>query len=226
MKKWGILFAMLIGICISCKKSELKKPTELRFTVGLDKTAQSGSLKFNSGNITFGKFGVTGNRIEGEDIDFERVFTAGLDSDLNGSAELSDLDFNLPQGSYTDLKVKFNIKEIDNEPSLVLNGTYVPTGGPAKGVEFRYTGNQEFNITAVEESGLTPITLDKNIDRKAKIEFDPKYWFETITDDQLNNATVTSAQGQDKIIISSDQNANLYSIIAPRISMSNTVTLK
>ena len=227
MKKTGIIIIMLLLVLSSCKKAELKKPTEVQFTIDLNKNeSQNLNLKFVSGQINLGKFNLSGDRIEGDDVAFERPFFQGLSTDMNGSAEIDELNYDMPQGEYTQIKIDLSINESGTEPSLVLEGTYKPTSGPTLGVDFEFYGNQEIEIIGHDINGQSTIVMDKKLGKKVDINFNPNYWFELITINQLDNADVINTQGQDKILINPSNNSGIYSAVVSRIGMANSGTFK
>ena len=227
MKNWGLFLIILVGLCASCKKAELKKPTKVNFSFDLNSNdSQNGDLKFVSGEINIGKFNLSGDRLEGDDIAFERIFSSGLYTDLNGSAEIKELDYDIPQGEYTQLKINLNILDAGADPSLMIKGTYKFVNGPTVGVEFQYYGNQEIEILGEDFNGSNNIVMDKMLGKKVSVEFDPLYWFEPITVSQFESANLSSGQGQNQLIVSPTENVNLYTIISARINMSNRAVCK
>src|SRR5690606_24232298 len=102
MKKLFVL-VLVVLVAGSCEKSDLKKPSKVNFAFSLNKSfGPNSKLKIQSGNINLTDFEVTGDRVSGEDIAFSRKMTGeGLTTDLNGSGELDEMDFDLPQGDYT-----------------------------------------------------------------------------------------------------------------------------
>lgn len=227
MKLYSIFFLTLVLLVTACKKGELKKPTEVNFTLGIDKNGnESGDLKLKSGEINLGDFNVSGHRLEGSDIAFTRLFNNGLSSDLNGSNEIKELKYDIPQGEYVKLQIDLSILDKGQDPSLVINGTYKPSNGPTRALVFEYYGTKELSILGEDAKGSDYIVMDKNLGKKVDVLFDPDYWFETVSTVQLDNAIVTPLQGQDKIIINPTNNVEIYSIVEARISLSNTAIFK
>lgn len=214
---------LLLG---ACQKAELKKPTRVNFAFDLNKAPGQSSLKLNSGEINLVDFNITGDRIEGDDIAFNRAFSERIMIDVNGSGEVKELDFDLPQGQYSSILLNFNIDEDGTDPALRLFGTYKPTSGPVHALIFEYFGSQSFNIAGENDLTDPTIVMDKDFDKKVTIELDPVYWFESLTANQLDNADVNVVTGQDEIILSSTSNIALYEIVLNRIADSNKAVFK
>lgn len=214
---------LLLG---SCQKAELKKPTRVNFAFDVSKAPAQSNVKLNNGEINLINFNITGNRVEGDDIDFNRNFSEGLTIDLNSSGEVSELDFDLPQGQYNNINLDFGIDENGVIPAIRLDGIYKPTSGPTVALLFEYYGSQNFAISGEDDSSSSSIVMDKDVGKKATIEFNPVYWFETLTANQLDNAAVISGTGQDQLILSATSNITLYEIVLNRISESNKAIFK
>ena len=178
------------------------------------------------GEINLVDFNITGDRIEGDDIAFNRSFSERIIIDVNGSGEVKELDFDLPQGEYSSILLNFNIDEDGADPALRLTGTYKPTSGPVHALIFEYFGSQTFNVTGEDDLADPTIVMDKDFDKKVTIEFDPVYWFESLTANQLDNADVNIVTGQDEIILSSTSNVALYEIVLNRMEDSNKAIFK
>ena len=212
---------------VSCKKAELKKPTSVNFAFDLNKSfGQSSAVKIISGEINLGKFNITGDRIEGDDIAFTRSFSSGLLIDLNGSGEIKELDYDIPQGEYTHIRLDFSAKENSGAPSIMLEGSYKPSTGPNVAVRFEYFINHEFSIIGEDGDLSSTIVMDKNLGKKVTIELNPIYWFESLTTGQLDNANIDNGQGQNIMLINPTTNAELYTIVAARIGMNNKAEFK
>lgn len=225
MKKAYIFFFLSSLLMFSCQKAELKKPTRLNFTFDINKDPGNNPLKINSGEINLLNFNISGDRIEGEGIVFSRPFGAGLSTDLNGSSELEEMDFDIPQGEYISIDLNFTIGQNQTEPAMILTGTYKPTAAPTVGLRFEFLETQIFQINGEDELGNN-IIMDKELGKKGRILFDPVYWFQTLTTNQLDNATITDTQGQDLIIISASSNIILYEIVVNRLANSNKAIFK
>lgn len=225
MKK--LLFALIFSTSlVACQKAELKKPTAVNFAFDLNKNFGPGmAVKMNSGTINLVDFRIIGDRVEGEDIDFKRNFGVGLHTDINNSGEIQEMNFDIPQGEYTKINLELDVSAV-SEPSLTLEGSYKITQGPNVKLIFEYTGAQKFTIEGEDFNQNSSIIMDADLGKKVSIEFDPIYWFDGLTSNQLDNADITPQQGQDAIILSESSNVGLYEIVANRMTDSNKAIFK
>lgn len=221
--KYFALSTLLLAALQSCVKAELKKPTEVKF--GFDHNSkESSSFQFTSGETHITKMTVSGSRIEGDDIYFDRDFSESITTDLNGSAEVQDFRFDIPQGEYEQLKVSFIIKTSTDEPALKLSGKYVIAGQPPVNVEFELHADQYFDLI-IENQGGSNVVLQKEQDRVARIIFDTDYWFDNITESMMSNADVINNNGLSTVFITPTQNENLYQLVLSRVNHTNTVEI-
>lgn len=229
MRVFYLILISLLFSMPSCKKAELKKPTRINFKFALNKSDNQNPLvKITKADVNINSFNVTGDRVEGEDIAFTRDFPEGEAVEAEGEegAEIEALDYDIPQGEYQKLQVDFGIQDKGTEPSVLLNGIYKPNIGGAQGLRFEYFGNLNISINGENEDGNSTIILDKKEVKKATVELDAIHWFSSLTNTELENATLSSEQGQDKIIISPTSNVSLFNIVVERMTESNKVIFK
>lgn len=229
MKKWVIIFSILPALFLlgACKKSQLKKPTEVNFAFDLNKSfGPNTPLKFQSGEITIANFNVAGSREEGEGVDFKRNFPGNLSTDMNNSGEVSNLDYDLPQGVYTEILLDFKTPVGSTEPTLQLEGNYKKTAGPNVPIQFEFTGEQQFMIYGEDFEGADRVTLDASTAEKVTIEMDPIHWFETVPLNMLDNADMVEIGNKMTILINSTTNTEIYNMVVERIDESNQAFFK
>jgi hypothetical protein len=220
-----VLLSILISMS-SCKKAELKKPTRINFKFDLNKSDNQNPLvKITNADINISTFNVSGDRVEGEDIAFTRNFAAGEEIEAAGQ-EVRALDYDVPQGEYQQLQVDFNIPDKGTDPSIILRGNYKPNIGGVKALRFEYYGMMEMYIDGEDENENSTIIFDKKVVKKATVELDAIHWFSSLSTNELDNATITSQQGQDVILLSPTSNISLYNIVAERMTESNKVIFK
>src|SRR5690606_28537480 len=111
--------------------------------------------------------------------------------------------FDLPQGDYTSIQLDFVLAPSAGAVALELEGTYKPSTGPTVSVRFEMNLEQHFSILAEDKDQTGHILLNKEEAKKVKIEFDPIYWFDILTVNQLDNADIIPQNGQDEMVISS-----------------------
>jgi hypothetical protein len=216
-KIYIILFFTLF--ITSCKKAELKKPTDVELSFDFKKNFNSDiKVKLISGEINLVEFGITGTRIEGDDIQFtEKIenLLIPLDGEVNTS-----LLYQLPQGVYDFMELKVNIVANGNSPAIILNGTFRQGPSLTKNVVFTHNANESISIIG-ESSDNGGIVLTKTKTEKVDIIFDAIYWFETLTSEQLSVAETSLINDQETILINVSNNTNLYETIISRMNNSH-----
>lgn len=220
MKRLNILVVVLTFTLLGCEKYQLKQPTEVSFKIDINRSsAQSGNLVFDSGTIILSNFKVDGERQEGDPISFIKNFPGGKLANFSPSANISELDFDIPQGVYTDLRIRFSIETIEGK-SIVVNGTYTNLVGTDIPVVFEFGSSETFEIESEDSSNSGVIVLDKDQPSNALIELDPVFWFDILSINQLENANLTTIDGVSTMLINEESNENLYDLLADRVDES------
>lgn len=212
---------LFVGVAlIGCKKNQLKKPTDVSFKLTINKDLSSnGKLVFTSGTFWLSEFDVAGTRQEGDPIAFSKSFPGGLAINFSSNA-ISELDFDIPQGVYTNLEVEFDALESSGGISLVVNGTYVNNSMTNIPVRFEFMSAETFAIEGEDYAGSSTIVLDKDVPLSALIELDPIYWFDIVPANMLENATLTDVEGTMTLLINENVNEDIYDLLADRVDES------
>ena len=220
-----ILFSLLISLT-ACKKAELKKPTTLKtqFAINSDKS-NFNRIKFNSAEMTLQNFTITGKRIAGDNINFTRTLETPLNIDFDGITNIDELQFDIPQGDYTELMVNFDAI------TSTYTGKYKPDNGPTINVVCGLESSYHFSIICEENNQVELIKLDKKIDKTVCVVLNPMNWFETISIAELDNADLISGNngqglGNSTILINSTNNTPIYNSILDNISLGNSASFK
>ncbi len=225
MKK--IIKIVLIGSLglVSCKKAELKKPVDVNFAFEMIATEGQDPLKIQSGEINLLNFDVSGDRIEGDDISFMRTFPNNLTTDVNGSGEIKELDYNLPQGEYSEVLLDFSTISNQAHHSLELEGKYID--GPLNvDVRLEVDSEVDFNVIGQDFEGLGTINLDKNLPKKVDVQLNVAHWFSEITALMWTSADLTTENNVDVIVINSTNNQSIYNSVLSNIPEDNKAIFK
>lgn len=223
------IFLLITIIFISCKKEEKwKLPVELNTQVNIRNTiSQSNNIVFSNGSICLTEFQFDGDREQAEDMFFIKPLSGGLCIPFS-SSNISDLKFDIPQGTYDKILISLRTKadsiNKSSNRSISINGTYTDNEGEKYLVKFEMTSLEYFQIYAQNITGGTQIVFDKDIPMTAYITFDPVYWFQTISSTMLDDIIhEVEDDGEDKedetdeILINNETNTALYDIIVNRI---------
>ncbi|MGM0477648.1 MAG: hypothetical protein ACQERC_00365 [Bacteroidota bacterium] len=218
MKKLIYRSFILMGLLlmVSCNKSEWKEPTEVSFMVDINKeSTMDGDLSFTGGQVLLREIIFDGNRIQGEDVYFEKEHEGGLIVSLSSSAN-SQLVYEIPQGTYTSIRIDLEAEKSDSD-LITVEGNYVNSSGNQLPVIIELPAIEFYDKIAKNSNGETEIDLVAGQPAKATIELDPVFWFENISVNQLENAQTTIISGTESIKINGSVNENLLDLINERV---------
>jgi hypothetical protein len=174
----------------------------------------SGQLTINGGHFIMSNFEFSGQREKGDDVYFTQDFSGGLTIPFDLNNEISELDFQIPQGSYNSIEI--GMRTSSSGIGILVEGTYTYSGGGTIPVRFEFTAVEQFEIEA-ENDGGGNIILDKDHDSPAKIILDPTHWFSPVPVSYFENATITNVSGTNTILIDSNTNEDIYDIVLDRL---------
>ncbi|MBD3637020.1 MAG: hypothetical protein HUJ25_06705 [Crocinitomicaceae bacterium] len=229
MKKRFIIYAIAFAAyalgTVSCKKSELKKPADISVQMDINRqVSPQGHLVFDSGYIRLANFAAEGIRQEGAPVEMSKTFSTGLIVNFSPTDFITELYLDIPQGNYTNLDIEFETYEGIDQPTIQVTGTYTNQSSQTFPVIFEFGSSETFIIDAESETGDPVITLDKNIPSTAFIQFDPQYWFDIVSTNMWDNASLVDVQGTMTILINDSENGAIYDLIADRIDDATEAT--
>lgn len=207
----------------SCKKNQLKKPTEVSVKMDINRSqSDNGSLVFSSGYIRIAEFYIDGIREEGAPVSLSQEFEQGLVINFDQQNFVDELMSNIPQGNYTDLKVGFDTHEGDDEPTIEVHGQFTNSSSQTFPLIFQFMSSEYFLIKGEKPGGSNQIVLDKSIPTILDVVLDPIYWFDIVSQNMLDNANTYDINGVETVVINEEKNETIYDIVADRIDESPT----
>lgn len=210
------MFCVLL-LLVSCGK--YKKPTEVDFYVDFTTSSTvGGNLTFSSGYVIVEEFDFDGDRERGDDVRFVRKFDNGLLIPFSSSNPVTELDFTIPQGEFKRIDIELETFD-NNDPCIFVEGTYTYQNNSTIPFRFEFEDSEKFEVRAEDNNGGN-IVLDKDVLSKAKIVFDPAYWFAPIPISNFENAAVSSVGGVNTIVVNKNENEAIYDIVVNRIEES------
>lgn len=220
------MIVMLFSLSLllnSCQKNKWKEPTEVSFKMDLNSNAgMNGKLKFTGGIIVLREFSFEGEREQGDDVYFEKSFTGGLTLAFSPNSGIPELNFDIPQGNYSKIKVEFEA-EGNTDNSIVVEGNYTTTGGVTYPLRFETEAVELYSIIGKHTSGSNEIVLVKDTPATALIKLDPVHWFGTVSTTMLDNADLIDVNGIMTILINDANNGNILDIVLDRIDEASEV---
>lgn len=216
--KYIITFTLLVVIFLlpSCGK-KWKKPTHISCFFLLNNSSP-GLVNITSGNIVISEIDFNGKRKQGTtNVSFQKNFDNGLNIPLSLSKSVSDIIFDIPQGTYTTADFNIKIKDLNNNPSLTLTGTYINTLSVSVPLIFTMDADETIEPTSKSANGGTEIILIENKPPQLNINLNPNYWFQSISQYMLESAELTDVDSVMTIQINKDKNPEIYNLIVGRI---------
>jgi hypothetical protein len=219
-----LFFSLALFTVLSCEKSELKEPTDVFFSVAINKDSTlNGNLNFTDGQIIIRSLVFDGIRSNGDDVYFEREFDPGLVSDFSTTNTLNQLKFKIPQGSYSSIRIDFEAEQSGIEKIRVL-GNFKNSIGVDLPIILELESIEFYDKIAKNKQGGTNIDLIAGIPANVIIELNPVFWFSTISSNQLENANLSTISGVSTILINPNSNENLYDIILDKVNSNIDIT--
>lgn len=242
-----LVILTLVIILTGCtKKDEFTLPVTVNLKIDISPdTYGDNYLNFTDGIIGIQKIQFEGKRETGGDIFFETDpeinFPSILFDSFDQTAQITDFD--IPQGIYYYMKWNFALKEVvineiadddddddDDADSpkagFAIYGSYSYLNGTAIPVIFAVDKTEMLGVNSYSSDGTSSIVLSINKDYEAVLLFDPALAFHSISRESLEEADVSDDNGSEIILISSDENDDLYQILLYRIFQSAKVFVK
>ncbi|WP_224483462.1 lipoprotein [Robertkochia aurantiaca] len=218
MKKY---FLALLGVITlsACSNDDAPQDATLQITAGLTETTAAKSLaskgpenlKFDTGYVWLIEVVFDGTFSSGEAISK----TVAVDSKIDfatGVASPDMADITIPAGEYQDVNLGLELRDEDDQPSVVMEGTYTRADATVVPVRFEFNSGEVFEA----ETDQTVIVAEEQ-KVTSKIVFDPDVWFSVVTNEMMENA---SANSEGIIVISGSSNAAIFDLVADRLDVS------
>lgn len=211
------------------KEDAFKNPADVVFNVGMNPQGidPSDDLTFSDGYVILHHFTVVGKRAVGEDFEFSRTFPNGLKIPFYNNLTFEDLSFELPQGAYTSLNVRFETMA-SNVPGVFVEGNYDYNNPlkPSSTVHLAWNAAKVFEVAVLSPAGENSFTLSETKEELAQIIFQPKGWFVNVTELMLENASFVITPLQEQIMtIDQVQNTAIFTKLDSEIGVKLTCTL-
>jgi len=218
-----VLFSFGILLSTSCQK-KWKKPTGVVFNLQLGSNSASGPVNFTSGYMVLNKVSFTGERKQGvQHIALDQSYSGTNPVNFSGNATGIGINFDIPQGTYSQIDVNLETGTDTHGNSIQINGTFVDSLNHTYAVQFIFSAANSTTIRATNTSGGNEINLVADRPETATIIMNPSYWFAALSKSMMNKAEHETVGGVQTIQISNDENENLYSLIVNRIKDGNSV---
>jgi hypothetical protein len=237
----SISLVLFISGCI--EKDELTLPVKVDLMIGISENSSKDEyLTFTGGKIGVKRIQFEGKREAGGDVFFETDPKMNLPPlTFNTSAQPVVIsDFDIPQGIFNYMKWDINLKGIlideltyDDDDDidspyigLVISGTYSYLSRSSIPFIIAIDDTEQLSVKSFDPEGNSQVVLSVNKDYEAILILDPAYAFHSISRESLEEADVSDDSGTPIIVISSDENEDLYEDLLYRIAQSARVLVK
>lgn len=207
----------LIGgffLTTSCQKDENQSPgLQIQFDINKNVVnyREPGDLQFTEGFITITEVVFDGDRVDGESVSISHEAIVIYDFGTGESEPASQVIY-IPPGDYNDIYLGIELLDENDNPSLVLEGTYEKEAdGQVYPIRF------EFNSGEVFEAEASWANVPPNTPAIAKITFDPHEWFAGVSFNMLENSNVNN---EGVIVISENSNSAIFDLVADGLDLS------
>lgn len=220
----GVLFASTT-LLNSCGK-KWKQTTNVDFQFHITQSGSTELLHFTSGSMTIREIDFSGDRKKGGGVNFSNSITSGSVLDFSNGTSSPSIHYDIPQGTYN--KIDITIKAFDEDPlpSIVLNGYYVNEDSDTTAIIYEFHSGENFYVPGKTTSGSNQIVLVEDRPATCQVTFDPNYWFDTVTENLLDDAEVSNVSGIPTILINESHNAVIYNLISSRIAEATTAVFQ
>lgn len=228
--KFSVLLSLLFLITGCAKEDAFKNPADVVFNIGMNPqgTAPSDDLTFSDGYVILNRFTVIGERAVGEGFEFSRTFPNGLKIPFYNNLTFEDLSFELPQGTYTSLKIRFETASSSSLPGVFVEGNYDYNNPlkPSSTVHLAWNAAKTFDVAVLSQTGSNEFVLNETQKEFPKIVFQPKRWFENVTELMLENASFVTNSSQEQIMrIDPVTNTTIFTALDSEIGIELSCTL-
>jgi hypothetical protein len=217
------LLAVIATVAFTSCGKKWKKPTTVSYNLKLSENSSNGLVKFNSASIRVKNLIFSGERKQGQKhIEMKHIFDPLLYTSLTATQASTNIIFDIPQGTYTSIKM---FLEIEGEAgsansSLALQGYYTKNNHTIP-VKFEFNSGQTFEMPARSSNGSEEIVLVEGTPVTSTLVFNPQYWFEIIPQSMLDNAQLSTNWGDTVMVISHYQNEDIYQLVIDRLAEGN-----
>jgi len=231
---------MSILLFKGCDVNELDEATSVQLQISMEELEYSDvpvekglkagkPMQINGGKITIESIEFDGSRENAKEYYFSRSFKNGLIGDLGKKEFNTDVSFDIPQGVYNPAEITLNLKAADSSHSIILHGKYNSPVFEETHLEFAFFEDAEsITIKIQNTAGEKKVLFKKGKSKTLDIQINMNQLFrnDIFKPNRLEEATVTHEGGIRKIIISPNQNEELYDKLVGRIDKSIKAVLK
>lgn len=243
MKK-SFLLGFVAILCWGCAKDELTMPVSVKLQMEIE----SGEVAVNSrmvpntihierGRYLLSEVAFKGYRESGADYFFEREYEPGLEVAMETGRMATAISFDMPQGLYERIAISLKVeksegnekeggKPYNEQASLILYGSYTNVLKQQVPLIFVYNYDDTFEFNARSDKGQHVIAVGGGNYPKARIRFKPSYWLQQLNSRMLQGAKLTLVNGVPTIVLSEQQNEQIFNVLTSRIKKASDLSFE
>lgn len=210
------LFFMFIFFFVSCGK-KWKQTTNVDFQFYMTQSQSPEFLQFTSGSMIIREIDFSGDRKKGGAVDFSNNISNGAILNFSTGGSSVPIHYDIPQGTYNKIDLTIKAFDEDPSPSLLLKGYYINDDSDTIPVIYEFHSGENFYVTGKTTNGSNQIVLVEDRPAVCQVTFDPNYWFDTVTENLLDNAGISTVNSVPTIVINESNNTIIYNLISSRI---------
>jgi hypothetical protein len=218
MKRIAVVVLAVVSLFSACKKEVEPAPTDAKVKFGFVTNSStvakpgdfssSNSLRFTTGTIKIKEINLDAKKDDHSSV--KASFKQPATIDFATQTVTPEISVELTPGAYKSVKMEIKLQETSNEPTIVVEGTYVNSLNASVPIRFELVTGEGFKAEA------KPVDLADRLNVMAKITFDPQYWFLNVTAAELDDAAL--AAGGNRILINKTTNTAIFNKVAERIT--------
>ena len=242
--KNSFLLGFVAILCWGCAKDELTMPVSVKLQMEIEsgEVAVNSRMVPNTIHIEKGRYLLSevefkGYRESGADYFFEREFEPGLEVAMETGRMATAISFDMPQGLYERISISLKVKKSDRDEeeggkpyneqaSLILYGSYTNVLRQQVPLIFVYNYDDTFEYKARSDQGQQVIAIGSGKHPEARIRFKPSYWLQQLNSRMLQGAKLTPVNGVPTIILSENQNEQIFNVLTSRVKEASVLSFE
>jgi hypothetical protein len=206
-------------LSVSCT-DKWKETTGLSVSLKSKPVVNSSFLSVQSTELGITGFSFNGTRKQGAEISFSESPDKTFDIELTDTISQGVMNFDLPQGTYQQVGIRYSLYQINGSPSLKLFGRYIKFTPPYENEEYYYQITYNLNQLVQSQVHLPTDGIDVvpgNV-YELSISIDLNYLLGSYTEYDFRAANKKNYNGHEYIFIDTQNNYNLYDKFKSRIA--------
>ncbi|MBD3627277.1 hypothetical protein [Cyclobacterium sp.] len=145
------------------------------------------------------------------EVEFNEIKKVGFDQfDTE-----TDFFINIPEGEYEEIEMEIDLIDYRNEPSILLNGTYMNAEGEEISFRFELFGDDIDFEVEIEADDDNYFVVDRVNNPLILFELVPERWFSSISTSELENAELDD---DGVMVFSESSNRSIFQKVRERIA--------